>query len=256
LEDWLELMDKHEIYKHYDLYSLGGLVGLKKETNVHFNHFVPMTIWLLGYIYNRRKMETPFPAKIKQVHMLGQSSRVAIITGSIVEKLFGVKITMDSSEIIRFRPIQSKTPLIHGHTDGFDVINNLEDMTTMLDAHSDPEAAAEIESMKKDLLEGKVSNQTFIELICQNLDNTIKFADHLIEENDINDIISWEEDDFKKFHDVFKIGRLAKELANNMRLIRTLKPYLDDNNFIGLHEYVMKIISNYYSGNSTKTGEI
>jgi hypothetical protein len=91
LEDWLELMDKHKIFDHYDLYSLGGLVGLKKETNVHFNHFVPMTIWLLGYIYNRRKMDTPFPAKVKQVHMLGQSSRVAIITGAIIEKLFGVK---------------------------------------------------------------------------------------------------------------------------------------------------------------------
>jgi hypothetical protein len=188
--------------------------------------------------------------------MLGQSSRVAIITGTILEKLFNIDITIDSSEIIRFTPIGAKTPMIHKHENGFDIVNNLEEMEAMIDAHSDPESYHEIEQMKKELQTGKVSNQTFVEIICQNLSNLISFSDHLVSTHDANEIIKWEEEDFRNFHDIFKIGRLAREMANNMRLIRTLKPYFDDNNFIGIHDHVMKIIGNYYSGNGSKTGEL
>ncbi len=256
LEDWLEIMDKHRVYDYYDRYSFGGLVGMKKETRVQFNHFIPMVVWLATYVQNRRKNETPFPAGIKQIHMLGQSSRVAIISGTIIEKLFDIKITMDSSEVIRFAPIASKVPMIHRTPDEFKIIGNLVEMGTMVEAHSDPEAHAEIETMKTKLRNGKVSNQTFVELICQNLSNLIAFSDHLLETVPVEEVIQWEAADFEDFHPIFKIGRLSTEMTNNMRLIRTLKPYYDDNNFNGLHSHVLKIIGNYYSGTPSKTGEI
>ncbi len=256
LEDWKELMDKHKVYNYYDRYSLGGLVGMKKETRVQFNHFIPMTIWLATYIQNRRKNDTPFPAGIKQIHMLGQSSRVAIISGSIIERLFGIKITMDSSEVIRFSPIIAKVPMIHKAPEEFKIIGNLTEMGAMIDVHSDPKAHSEIEDMKKKLQDGKVTNQTFVELICQNLSNLIAFSDYLLDTVPVEEIINWSATDFEEFHDIFKIGRLSTEMANNVRLIRTLKPYYDDNNFDGIHNHVTKIINNYYSGKINRTGEL
>jgi hypothetical protein len=249
LEDWLILMDKHDVGSSFKLYSFGGLVGLKSETRMHFNHFVPMTIWLMTYLKNRGH-DAP-----EQIHMLGQSSRVAIITGIILEKLFGVKITMDSSEIIRFSPITYKVPMIH-KKDGFNIITNLDQMQDMIECHSDERAHTEIEGMKKELLEGKVSNQTFVELICQNINNLIEFGNHLVEEHPIDEIINWKKEDFENFHEVFKIGRLASEMANNMRLIKELKPYYDKNDFDGIHSHTKKIIANYYSDNPSKTGEL
>jgi len=249
LEDWLILMDKHDIGSSFKLYSFGGLVGLKSEVRSHFNHFVPMTIWLMTYLKNR-KHDAP-----QQIHMLGQSSRVAILTGIILEKLFNVKITMDSSEIIRFSPITYKVPMIH-KKNGFNIVTNLEEMTSMIESHSDPRAHNEIEEMKRELLKGKVSNQTFVELICQNINNLMEFGDHLVNEHPIENIIKWSKDDFEEFHPIFKIGRLASEMANNMRLIRDLKPYYDSNNFQGIHEHTKKIIANYYSDTPSKTGEI
>ncbi len=260
LEDWLEIMDKHKVYNYYDRYSFGGLVGMKQETRVQFNHFIPMTIWLATYIQNRRKMDTPFPARIKQIHMLGQSSRVAIISATILEKLMGIEITMDSSEVIRFSPIVAKVPMIHKipfnetGENTFKVIGNLTEMEEMVDVYSDPEVLEDIDTVKEKLRNGKVTNQTFVELICQNLSNLISFSHHLVDVIPVEEIINWSKEDFEEFHDVFKIGRLSTEMANNMRLIKTLKPYYDDNNFIGLNDHVMKIIGNYYSGNGCKTG--
>lgn len=255
LEDWLELMDKHDVFLYYDRYSFGGLVGMKKETRAQFNHFVHMVMWLATYVKNRLGQANVPIKKIKQIHMLGQSSRVAILTGIILEKLLGINITMDSSEVIRFSPIDAKVPMVHKHEE-FQIINNLSEMEAMVEAHSDPEATHEIETMKEELKLGKVSNQTFVELICQNLNNVNKFGEQLVNEIPIEDIVNWSKEDFENYHEVFKIGRLSTEMANNMRLIRTLMPYYNDNNFIGIHEHVLKIIQNYYNGNNSKTGEI
>jgi hypothetical protein len=191
----------------------------------------------------------------KQIHMLGQSSRVALITGVILEKLTGINITMDSSEVVRFRPIESSIPMFHKNQD-FKLVKNLEEMTDMLQYHSDPEAHAEIEQVREDLLKGKVSNGTFVELICQNISNLIDFSEYLIDEFDINDIIKWNAADFEKAHDVLKVGRLSTELENNMKLIRTLIPYYENNDFEGIHSHVEKIIGNYYNGSKNKTGDI
>jgi hypothetical protein len=249
LEDWLTLMDKHQVGSSFTRYSFGGLVGLKGEIKSHFNHFVPMTIWLLTYLKTR---EQPAP---KQIHMLGQSSRLAIITGIILEKLFGVEITMDSSEIIRFRPIAAKTPMVV-KKDNYEVVSNLTDMQAMIDVHSDPKAHEELEKMKSEILDGKVSNQTFVELISQNLDNLIKFGNQLVQDKDINDIINWTKEDFENHHEIFRMGRLSTEMANNMRLIRIMKPYHENNDFDGIHKHTKTLIANYYSGEHIKTGDI
>jgi hypothetical protein len=249
LNEWLELMDEHEIYKYYSRYSFGGLVGLKSETRVQFNHFVPMTLWLMTYL-KTRGAELP-----KQIHMLGQSSRVALITGVILEKLTGINITMDSSEVVRFRPIESSIPMFHKKED-FTLVRNLEEMSDMLQYHSDPQAHAEIEQVREDLLEGKVSNGTFVELICQNISNLIKFSEHLTDSYDIHEIIKWNSNDFENAHEVLKVGRLSTELENNMKLIRTLMPYYENGDFDGIHSHVEKIIGNYYNGSKNKTGVI
>jgi len=258
LEDWLQLMDKHDIADYYDRFSLGGLVSLKKTVGSQFNHFVPTALWLATYIKNRRKMATPFPKQISQIHMLGQSSRVAIISATILEKVLGIEITMDSSEIIRFSPIAAKVPMVFKVPDTsiFKVIGNLTAMEEILDNYSDVKTIEEIKEMKEKLREGKVSNQTFVEFICQNLSGLISFSKELVDSIPIEEIINWKAEDFENYHDVFKIGRLSKEVANNMALIKKLKPYYDDNNFIGIHDYMVKLLDNYYSGNHTKSGII
>jgi len=250
LDDWLELMEKHQIEEFYTRYSLGGLVGLKQVTRAQFNHFVPMTIWLATYM-KTKKAPTP-----KQLHMLGQSSRVALITGVILEKLTGINITMDSSEIIRFSPINAKVPLIHKNQSDYCIVNNLKEMEDMVCAHSDPVAHKEIESMKKDLQQGKVSNQTFVELICQNIFNLIAFSEQMLIEIPVQDLITWDRSKFEDYHDIFKIGRLSTEMENNMRLIRILQPYYENDNFDGIHKHVKKIIDSYYSDTPSKTGEL
>lgn len=252
LNEWLELMNEHEVYKYYEKYSFGGLVGLKSETRVQFNHFVPMTLWLMTYLKSRGA-ELP-----EQIHMLGQSSRVALITGTILERLTGINITMDSSEIVRFRPIETSIPMFHktSDTEEFKLVKNLEEMSDMLQYHSDPEAHAEIEKVREGLLKGEVSNGTFVELICQNINNLISFSEHIVGENNIRDIINWDRNDFEKFHEVLAVGRLSTELENNMKLIRILLPYYEAGDFEGIHKYVEKIIGNYYNGSKNKTGVI
>ena len=249
LNEWLELMDEHKVYNYYRRYSFGGLVGLKSETRVQFNHFVPMTLWLMTYLKSRG---AKMPA---QIHMLGQSSKVALITGVILEKVTGINITMDSSEVVRFRPIETSIPMFHKKED-FTLVKNLEEMSDMLQYHSDPEAHAEIEQVREDLLKGKVSNGTFVELICQNISNLIDFSEHLTFKHKVKNIINWNRDDFENAHEVLKVGRLSTELENNMKLIRTLLPYYEAGDFDGIHAHVEKIIANYYNGSKNKTGVI
>jgi len=249
LNDWLSLMEKHSVEDYYDLYSFGGLVGLKTQTRVHFNHFVPMTLWLMTYLKTKGK-------KPKQIHMLGQSSRVAIITGAILEKLFDIKVTMDSSEIVRFSPIVSKTPMLHKMENEYKVINTLTEMQDMLRWHYDTMLEEELETQCALLEQGKVSNETYNMLLCQNLSTMVSFAESFIQNSNINDIINFTKEDFQEIHPFFRIGRLASELQNNMYLIRTLKEFYDANDFNGIHSYVSKIVESYYDGSKNKTGII
>jgi hypothetical protein len=244
-------MDEHNVHQFYKRYSFGGLVALKSSTKVQFNHFVPMTLWLMTYLKSKK---APLP---DQIHMLGQSSRIALITGNILEKLTGINITMDSSEIVRFRPISTSVPMFHqDNTNNFRLVKDMEQMQDMLQYHSDPEAHKEMEQVREDLLKGKVSNGTFVELICQNINNLIKFSEHALENHTAEEIIEWDPQNFEEFHDVLKVGRLSTELANNMKLIKTLMPYYEEGDFEGIHKHVIKIIESYYDGSKNKTGEI
>lgn len=104
-EIWRKLFIDKRVWEHFDLYSIGGLVGLKKETKVDFNHAVPGTLWLLTYAKH-------YGFEVKQLHWLGQSSKVVFIAMALIEKLYGIYLTSDSSELIRFAPIAAKLPLI------------------------------------------------------------------------------------------------------------------------------------------------
>ena len=249
LEEWRELMDDHKVSNFYKRYSFGGLVGLKSVTKVQFNHFVPMVVWLMTYL-KTRGAEMP-----DQIHMLGQSSRIALITGNIIEKLTGIPITMDSSEIVRFRPITASIPVVHKCPESkYSLVRDLDAMTEMMQYHSDPEAHLEMEEIITGLRKGKVSNGTFVEVICQNISNVIDFSDMLLNENKASDVMNWTSDDFENYHEVLKVGRLSTELANNMKLLKTLMPYYEAGDFEGIHKHVKQIIETYYDGSKNRTG--
>lgn len=138
-EIWRKLFVEKKVWEHFDLYSIGGLVGLKKDTGVDFNHAVPATMWLLVYAKK-------YNFEIKQLHWLGQSSKVVFIAMAIMEKLFGVYFTSDSSELIRFAPIAQKLPLIRKvvayddrtseFKDDFGYARTGDDVMEMLSLHS------------------------------------------------------------------------------------------------------------------------
>lgn len=138
-EIWRKLFVEKRVWEHFDLYSIGGLVGLKKTTAVDFNHAVPATMWLLVYAKK-------YNFEIKQLHWLGQSSKVVFIAMAIMEKLFGVYFTSDSSELIRFAPIAQKLPLIRKivayddrsseFKDDFGYARTGDDVMEMLSLHS------------------------------------------------------------------------------------------------------------------------
>ena len=60
-EIWRKLFVENRVWEHFDLYSFGGLVGLKKSTKVDFNHAVPATMWLFTYAKK-------YNFQIKQLH--------------------------------------------------------------------------------------------------------------------------------------------------------------------------------------------
>ena len=188
--------------------------------------------------------------------MLGQSSRVALITSVILEKLFGINITMDSSEIIRFTPIASKTPLIYRNNNKFSIARSLTEMEAFILCHSDLEAEEEIQNEIKSLQQGKVTNQTFVEIVSQNISNIINFAKHFVEDIPIEDILKYKKEDFENYHDIFKIGRLSTEMENNINLINTLMPYYKQGDFKKIHNHVKQIIDNYYIKDTCKAGTI
>ena len=138
-EIWRKLFLEKKVWEHFDLYSIGGLVGLKKDTNVDFNHAVPGTMWLLTYAKK-------YNFDVKQLHWLGQSSKVVFIAMALIEKVYGIYLTSDSSELIRFAPIAQKLPLIqkmvayddksNEFKDDFRYARTNKDVLEMLELHS------------------------------------------------------------------------------------------------------------------------
>ena len=131
---WKELFLDLEIYKHYKLWSVGGLVGLKKSTNAKFSHAVPATLWLLTY-------QKHFDFKIEQVHWLGQSSRLSFLSMALFERLYSINMTSDSSQLVRFAPLDAKLPYIFKDGGDFKLAENKADVINhMLPKHSLPDA--------------------------------------------------------------------------------------------------------------------
>jgi len=134
-EIWKKLFTELEVYKHYKRWSIGGLVGLKKRTNAKFSHAVPATLWLLTY-------QKKYDFKIEQVHWLGQSSRLSFLSMALFERLYDINMTSDSSQLVRFAPIEAKLPYIVTYENDFKLIHTIEEVkSVMFKQHSIPDAA-------------------------------------------------------------------------------------------------------------------
>lgn len=132
--NWRKLMIQNQVFDYFKKWSIGGLVGLKKETNASFSHAVPITLWLLAYA---KYFKGDYKC-IEQVHWLGQSSKLAFISMALIEKKYGVDMTADSSEIIRFAPVEQKMPFLFFDDESNDYVlaKNHKNIEKMLTKHS------------------------------------------------------------------------------------------------------------------------
>ena len=152
---WKELFLNLEVYKYYKRWSIGGLVGLKKSTNAKFSHAVPATLWLLTY---QQKLNFT----IDQIHWLGQSSRLSFLSMALFEKLYGLNMTSDSSQLVRFAPLEAKLPyLIINKENEFELISSKEEIYKMFDMHSIPNNICYISKSKN----GKVAEFKNLKMI-------------------------------------------------------------------------------------------
>ena len=264
-EIWRKLFVENRVWEHFDLYSFGGLVGLKKATKVNFNHAVPATMWLLTYAKK-------YNFEIKQLHWLGQSSRVVFIAMALLEKLYGIYLTSDSSEIIRFAPIAQKLPLlkkeVHYNEDTEKYHNNFDfartpiEVLDMLDFHSwdddhCPRASRDILKsldIDRDILH--IIPQSLLDLIihangADNLDDENKkkmyhtivktlyrvMNNETLDSNDL-DIIKFKMDENSlKFYN--SVCKLSVEEIQNSNLIEAEINYKE--NVIKLYDYLQNI---------------
>jgi len=224
---WRYLMDKHDVYKYYTKYSFGGLVGLKKETNAKFSHVVPFTLWLVSKIHDKNGI-------INHLHYLGQSSKLAIFSGILMEKIMrekfnlDFKITMDSSELIRFTRIEQKLPIVCKNIDDFELIRELKDLEKSFRNHStvkDDEHDFE-ERLCELTQKGNLQNYDFVDFMCQNINGIIELSHKIIDNINTDDLLNMNIEQIKELHPVFAQGRFAVEIYNNFQLINKLLPYV------------------------------
>ena len=237
-ELWNDLMDKHNIYQYYERYSFGGLVGLKKETNAKFSHFVPFTFWLLSKIIHNK-------GKIKHIHMLGQSSRLAIFTSIILENIIKEKlnidleITMDSSELMRFTKIDHKLPLLNKINGEYILLDKTENIPNLV-------LKMNLNEKEKELAKkGKIDNELFIELVSQNIFYSIKLGHELFDDIKYNDLITLDENKLKEMHFIFNKGRISRELLNNIDIMKKMMSYLDSNDINKITNECKNILKTY-----------
>ncbi len=125
-EIWRELFLYLKVYKYYKRWSIGGLVGLKKKNNSKFSHAVPATLWLLTYQKHFKDKGEDFD--IQQMHWLGQSSRLSFVSMSLFEKAYGISMTSDSSQLVRFAPIEAKLPYLIEYDGDFKLIKTVDEV--------------------------------------------------------------------------------------------------------------------------------
>jgi len=249
-ELWKELMDKHDIFKYYERFSFGGLVGLKKETNAKFSHVIPFIFWLL-----QKSKEAQ--GNIKHIHLLGQSSKLMIFTSIFLENYLSkkyninIEFTMDSSELIRFAKIEHKLPILCKKEDYF-YIENLSDLKHALENHSQIEIIKDIGEFDKKckLLtdHGKLENRDFVDFMCQNILNMIKFSHELLDNKslkDLTEMLEYKVEEIQSLHPVLERGRLAQEIHNNFKLIKEFDKAFHDNNLKLIESKCINLLKTY-----------
>ena len=247
---WKELMDKHDIFKYYERFSFGGLVGLKKETNAKFSHVVPFIFWLL-----QKSKEAN--GNIKHIHLLGQSSKLMIFTSIFLENYLSkkyninIEFTMDSSELVRFAKIEHKLPILCKKEDYF-YVENLLDLNHALENHSQIDLIKDIGDFDKKckLLtdHGKLENRDFVDFMCQNISNMINFSHELLDKRslkDLTEMLNYNVEDIKSLHPVLERGRLAQEIFNNFKLIRDFDKWFENNDLEKIENHCIDLLKTY-----------
>jgi len=176
---WKDLFDELEVYKYYKRWSIGGLVGLKKSTNARFSHAVPATLWLL----TQQRLHN---FEIDQIHWLGQSSRLSFLSMALFEKIYGINMTSDSSQLVRFAPLEAKLPYIIKQDDDFELISSKSEVVKMFNNHSIKDAKCFIKvTSASNIVEMKSPQQ--LKIIENNLkDGKVFYFDQIIYDQILN----------------------------------------------------------------------
>ena len=261
-EIWRELFLYLNVYKYYKRWSIGGLVGLKKKNNSKFSHAVPATLWLLTYQKHFQTKNQEF--EIQQMHWLGQSSRLSFISMSIFEKAYGIEMTSDSSQLVRFAPIEAKLPYLIKHDNDYKLIRTIDEMKEyMFPRLSTDNNTCYIKKNRKGDFEivknqnskyvAKYTKQSFDEfkpyamikdLIDLNNNDFKKYLRSLHESDDIyndyQDYIKIKKNNQIHIHNKLEITKLEKvfrrkkdnKLLNKINLLKqqleTIQPYAND----------------------------
>ena len=258
--NWKKLIPELEVNKYYKKWAIGGLVGLKKMTNAKFSHAILATLWLLTY-------QKKYGAVIDQVHWLGQSSRLSFISMALMERLYGLNMTSDSSQLVRFASLEAKLPYMFQNlsTSEFRLINSVNDVFEhMINQHSlgevkhtltfknvqgydaaNPykEVYTPIDYYQK---YNQLHNVDFIECQSQNVYFDMKFAEVIatkIIEAGIDSFHS--SDDLVALHPLMKQGRIAAELFNNILYLRKFKPIIEAGDLDAADHIMDKIHTQY-----------
>lgn len=274
-EVWKELMLKHEIFNYFERWSIGGLVNLKKETNADFSHAVPITLWLIAY-------GKKFNGTINQVHWLGQSSRLAFIGMALIEKIYGIEMTADSSQLIRFAPIEHKMPFMSKDADGeFQLAETHDTIEHMFTRHSLGQEHADLvikkfrnytlnndsfstsheeeefsndeqfQMFEKNIKKMKnrssfsMDNEDIIELQSQNLYFEMQFADMVSTKILEKGIEFWTMDNLKLLHPILARGRISKELANNLLFFKEFQPIMESLDLDAADKIMLRVTEGY-----------
>ena len=274
---WRELMLKHDVFDHFRLWSIGGLVGLKKDTNADFSHAVPITLWLVAYAKK-------YNGTINQVHWLGQSSRLAFLSMALIEKIYGIEMTADSSQLIRFAPIEHKMPFMSWDTNKNDFVlaNDHDTIEHMFSQHSLGDEHKEIvikkfrnytlnnvnfdtthaeeefseeelfQIFEKNIKKMKnrnsfsMDNEDVIELQSQNIYHEIRFANFIADKILEKGIGAWNMDTLKEIHPIMNQGRIAKELSNNLHFFKLFEKVIETQD-LELADKIMRGVTQSYS---------
>lgn len=265
-ETWKKIFVEEQVYKYFKLWSIGGLVGLKKSTNAKHSHAVPATLWLLTYIKK-------YGGQIDQVHWLGQSSRLSFLSMALFERIYGLNMTSDSSQLVRFAPLSHKLPYMYKNEEkGFHLLTTEQEVLDhMIGNHS-------CEDIKHFSLEktttdenanviheyltpedyykeyNRLHNTDFIEVQSQNIYYEIEFCDSIVDQimeiglYNIDSVTQLEE-----LHPIMSRGRTAKELYNNITFFKTFKDIVENGDVDAADEIIRKLTLSYVSYANSNT---